>query len=76
MKLPVLSSGELCRFLEKEGFLCIRQRGSHRYYRHPGGRCTVVPIHTNRDIGRGLLREVLNEIGMQREEFLERLRQH
>lgn len=29
MKLPLLSPKELCKFLEKEGFKFIRQKGSH-----------------------------------------------
>ena len=48
MKLPQLSSKELCRFLEKEGFLLIRQKGSHCFYRHQDGRTTVVPVHANK----------------------------
>lgn len=74
MKLPVLSSREVCKFLEGEGFECIRQKGSHRFYRHPGGRTTVVPTHSNKDIKRGLLKGILDEIRMSREEFFRRLR--
>jgi len=55
MKLPLLSSRELCRFLEKEGFQAIRQKGSHRFYEHPDGRHTTVPMHSNKLIGGGLL---------------------
>lgn len=69
MKLPLLSSKELCRFLEKEGFKPIRQKGSHIFYRHIDGRTTIVPIHNKKDIKRSLLREILNEIKMTREEF-------
>ncbi len=69
MKLPLLSSKELSKFLEKEGFQCIRQKGSHRFYRHPDGRTTVVPMHNNKDIKRGLLKSILDEIRMTREEF-------
>jgi len=72
MKLPLLSSKELCKLLEKEGFQCLRQKGSHRFYRHPDGRTTVVPIHSNKDIKRGLLKGILDEIGMNREEFSEK----
>ena len=74
MKLPLLSSKELCRFLEKEGFVLIRQKGSHRFYRHPDGRMTVVPVHSNKDIKRTLLRIILNEIRMTREEFFNKLK--
>lgn len=69
MKLPLLSSKELSKFLEKEGFEFIRQKGSHRFYRHKDGRTTIVPIHTNKDISRGLLRGILKEIKMDRKEF-------
>lgn len=70
MKLPLLSSKELCKFLEKEGFQALRQKGSHRFFQHSDGRTTVVPIHTNKDIGRGLLSGILEEISMDREDFL------
>ena len=72
MKLPLLSSKELCKFLETEGFQCIRQKGSHRFYKHPDGRTTVVPMHSNKDIKRGLLRGILEEVRMTREEFFEK----
>ena len=69
MKIPLMSSKDLCKFLEKEGFKIIRQKGSHRFYRHPDGRTTVVPIHPGKKIKRGLLRGILNEIRMSRDEF-------
>ena len=72
-KLPLLSGVELCKFLVKLGFQEIRQKGSHKYFRHPDGRATVVPMHSNRDIGRGLLRKILNEIELSREDFLKNL---
>ncbi len=72
MKLPLLSSKELCKFLEKEGFIFIRQKGSHRFYRHSDGRTTVVPMHSNKDIKRSLLKGILDEIQMNREEFMKK----
>jgi predicted RNA binding protein YcfA (HicA-like mRNA interferase family) len=72
MKLPLLSSKELCRFLEKEGFRLIRQKGSHKFYRHPDGRTTVVPAHSGKDIKRGLLSAILDEIKISREEFFKK----
>jgi len=74
MKLPLLSSKELCKFLENEEFQRIRQKGSHCFYRHIDGRTTVVPVHTNKDIKRSLLSAVLNEIRMTREEFFKKYR--
>lgn len=73
VKLPLLSPKEVCKFLEKEGFELIRQKGSHRFYRHPDGRVTTVPYHTNKDVGRGLLNQILEDIGMEREVFLKNI---
>ena len=70
MKLPLLTPKEVCQVLEKLGFEPIRQRGSHRYFKHPDGRATVVPIHSGRHIGRGLLKRIINEVQINREEFI------
>jgi len=72
LKLPLLSSKEVCKFLEKEGFVALRQKGSHRFYKHGDGRTTTVPVHANKPISRGLLRGILKEIKMDREEFFEK----
>ncbi|MBI4994194.1 type II toxin-antitoxin system HicA family toxin [Candidatus Peregrinibacteria bacterium] len=46
--------------------------GSHVFFKHPDGRTTVVPVH-NKDISKGLLRKILNDIQLSLEEY-ERLR--
>ncbi len=69
MKLPLLSGQELIKILKKIGFEEIRQKGSHVILKHGDGRTTVVPIHSGTDIGKGLLKKILNEIDMEREEF-------
>ncbi len=74
MKLKPISAKELIRILNNLGFEEIRQRGSHKYFKHPDGRATVVPVHSGRDIGRGLLRKIINEIEIEREEFLKYLK--
>ena len=70
MKLPILSAKEIIKILEKIGFQELRQKGSHRYFKHPDGRTTVVPVHPGRDVGRGLLRRIIKEIEISREEFM------
>ena len=44
------------------GFILIRQKGSHAYYRHTDGRATVIPIHKGEDLRRGLIRAILKDI--------------
>jgi predicted RNA binding protein YcfA (HicA-like mRNA interferase family) len=55
-KPPVLKPQEVAAILKKLGFVQVRQRGSHRQYRHPDGRSTTVPFHRGRDISPILLR--------------------
>lgn len=72
-KLPVLKPTELVRLLERLGFERIRQKGSHLYLRHPDGRATVVPMHKGEDLSPGLLRGILQEVKLSRDEFLDLL---
>lgn len=50
------------KLLFKLGFRKVRQKGSHVFYRHPDGRTTTVPHHSNRDLARPLIKEILREI--------------
>jgi predicted RNA binding protein YcfA (HicA-like mRNA interferase family) len=69
MKLVLVSGRELCKIAEKLGFLKIRQVGSHCRYEHPDGRKTTIPLHSNEEIGKGLLLEILRQMKVSREEF-------
>lgn len=72
-KLPALKPRELVRVLHRVGFEPIRQKGSHLYMRHPDGRATVVPMHAGEDLPPGLLRSILHDVELTRNEFLELL---
>ncbi len=54
------------------GFAEVRQRGSHRQYRHPDGRGTTVPFHPGRDLSPALLRVIARDIGMDVRDFIAR----
>ncbi len=69
-KPPVLKPKEVTAILEKLGFVEVRQRGSHRQYRHADGRGTTVPFHAGRDISPILLRQIAKDINLTVEEFL------
>ncbi len=56
--------------LAKVGFAEVRQRGSHRQFRHIDGRATTVPFHQGRDISPTLLRQIAKDIGLSVEDFL------
>jgi predicted RNA binding protein YcfA (HicA-like mRNA interferase family) len=67
---PVLKPREVVAILEKLGFVEVRQRGSHKQYRHPDGRCTTVPFHRGRDISPILVRQIAKDIGLTVEDLL------
>ena len=69
-QLPILSSRELIAALEKAGFESVRQKGSHLRLRHPDGRVVTVPVHPGQDISRGLLRKILRDAELTRDQFL------
>ncbi len=44
--LPVFKPKEIIAILGRLGFNEIRQKGSHKQFRHPDGRGTTVPYTT------------------------------
>jgi predicted RNA binding protein YcfA (HicA-like mRNA interferase family) len=69
-KAPVLKPGEVIALLEALEFKEVRQRGSHKQFRHSDGRCTTVPVHVGRDISPILLRQTAKDIGLTVDELL------
>ena len=70
-KLPLMTAREVSKILERLGFECKRQRGSHMFFEHPDGRTTVIPNHPGDKIDRGLLNKIIkHDLQITREEFL------
>jgi predicted RNA binding protein YcfA (HicA-like mRNA interferase family) len=72
-RLPSLTGEQVVKALGKAGFQVLRQRGSHVYLKHPDGRATVVPVHKGESLGRGLLRKIMQDADLSRDEFLKLL---
>ena len=68
--LPTLKPREVVALLESLGFAEVRQRGSHKQFRHTDGRGTTVPFHAGRDISPTLLRKIAKDIGLTAEELV------
>ena len=62
--LPVLKPREVVALLEALDFVEVRQKGSHKQFRHPDGRATTVPFHPGRDISPILLRQIARDVGI------------
>jgi predicted RNA binding protein YcfA (HicA-like mRNA interferase family) len=67
---PVLKPREVASILNKLGFVEVRQRGSHKQFRHADGRCTTVPFHGTRDISPALLRQIAKDVRMSVDELV------
>jgi predicted RNA binding protein YcfA (HicA-like mRNA interferase family) len=72
-KLPIVNAKQLEKLLILLGFVIHRQKGSHKFYKHPSGKYTTIPHHSNEDLSRPLLRTILKQIELSTEEFVELL---
>lgn len=67
-RLPALSGDEFVKIMRQAGFVWDHTEGSHMILLHPTGRRLSVPRH--KALGRGLLRALITDAGLSREEFL------
>lgn len=67
-KLVAIKPQKLTKILLTLGFTKRDAEGSHVFFRHRDGRTTVIPIHA-KEISKGLLRKILNDIQLSTEEY-------
>ena len=61
-KLRVLSGSEVCRILEQNGFVAVRQRGSHRIMQKSLETTTItVPVPLHDPLRRGTLLSIVRQ---------------
>jgi predicted RNA binding protein YcfA (HicA-like mRNA interferase family) len=70
--IPVLKPREVVAILLGLGFVEVRQRGSHKQFRHTDGRVTTVPFHAGRDVSPALLRQIARDVGIDVRDFVAR----
>lgn len=70
-QVPVLKTKQVIKLLETVGFVEVRQRGSHKQFRHADGRATTVPVHHGRDISPILLRQIAKDINLTVDKLLQ-----
>ena len=55
-----ISGKELCKIVEKKGWVLKRINGSHHIYKKPGElNILVIPVHKNDDLKLGLLKSIM-----------------
>ena len=67
-RLPTIPAAKLLKVLRAHGFRIVCQSGSHVVLRHSDGRRVTVPVHRSRDLGRGLLRRIMKDAKLTRED--------
>ncbi len=69
-KLTTTNARKLIKILEEKGFTFSRQSGSHAIYANTNGVKVTVPVHGKKDIGKGLLKQIMKDAGLTNEDFI------
>jgi predicted RNA binding protein YcfA (HicA-like mRNA interferase family) len=71
---PSISGKNFIKILQNLGFEVVRINGSHHRLKHPDGRITTVPVHSNIDLPKGTIRKIIIEdLGMELEEIFSKV---
>ena len=73
-KLPPLKAREVVKGLQTLGFERVRQKGSHAIFHHQDCRRAPIPIHLAKTISPYLLSDILKQLGIAEDEFLQATR--
>jgi predicted RNA binding protein YcfA (HicA-like mRNA interferase family) len=69
LSLPVIGWREVLKALKRKGFYPVRQSGSHIIVENGEGLWTSIP--RKKELGKGLLLQILSDCGLTKKEFLE-----
>ena len=63
--MKAVSGKQICKILERHGWVLQRVRGSHHIYARPGSPVIItVPVHGNRDLRVGTVHRILDDAGL------------
>ncbi len=68
-KPPKVNAHQLIKILAQKGFFFSRQSGSHAIYINEEGLRTTVPIHGKKELGTGLLKQIMKDTGISIEDL-------
>lgn len=70
-KLPSLKARQVVKGLQTMGFEKVRQKGSHAIFHHQDCRRAPIPIHPAKTISPYFLSDILKQLKIDEEEFLQ-----
>ena len=68
-KLPKITAKEIIAILEKRGFFCARQSGSHKIYKNKKGKRVTVPFHAGKILHPKILKSILKDANISADEL-------
>ena len=63
-KLPRVPADRIIAALEKRGFSCVRQSGSHKIFRNDDGIRVTVPCHTGKILHPKIVKQICTDAGI------------
>lgn len=63
-RLPRLTAQEVIRVIEHEGFVLVRQSGSHKIFRNSEGTRITLPFHPGKILHPKVLKAILKDAGL------------
>ena len=70
-RLPRVTAQQAITVLEKIGFICVRQSGSHKIYKNAEGKRVTVPYHSKKILHPKVLRSILGDANLSVKSFKE-----
>lgn len=67
-RMSTIKASVMIKFLMSLGFELVRQKGSHKFFRHP--ETTTVPDHQGEDLGRGITGKILKDAEVTSDDFM------
>ena len=70
-RLRVLSASQVCKILKKNGFVQVRQTGSHIIMRRQlSDRGITVPVPNHTELARGTLKSIIDQSELPKSDFM------
>jgi predicted RNA binding protein YcfA (HicA-like mRNA interferase family) len=74
-KIPIVKARDFYRYLLKYGCEHVSINGSHFKLRNPRtGKPSTIPVHGGNDLGKGLFADILSQLGIDADDFLDFMR--
>ena len=68
-KIPRITAGRMISLLERRGYVCVRQSGSHKIFRNNAGIRVTIPDHSGKILHPKIVKQICRDTGIDPEEL-------